>query len=227
MALAVVLMVGVMGGGCALDGPQSTLQAGGPVARLQADVFFVSLMVCLAVFVATAGLLVYTVWRFRARGRQEATPLVQTHGNPKIEFTLIGVVFLLLLVIAVPNIRALFAASAPPAGVEVLPIQVTGHQWWWTFTYPTLGVGTANELHVPVGRAVQVTLRSADVIHSFWVPRLAGKMDLIPNQANHMWFQAEEPGVYVGQCAEFCGVSHAHMGFRVVAQTAADFAAWV
>jgi cytochrome c oxidase subunit 2 len=130
-------------------------------------------------------------------------------------------------VIAVPNIRALFAASAPPAGEEVLPIQVTGHQWWWTFAYPTLGVVTANELHVPIGRAVQVHLRSADVIHSFWVPRLAGKMDVIPNQENRMWFKADRPGIYFGQCAEFCGVSHAHMGFRVVAQTAADFAAWV
>jgi cytochrome c oxidase subunit 2 len=197
------------------------------VARLQAEVFFVSLMVCVAVFVATAGLLVYTVWRFRARGGEEATPLVHTHGNLKIELALIGVVFLLLLIIAVPNMRALFAASTPPAGEEVLPVQVTGHQWWWAFAYPSLGVVTANELHIPVGRAVQLHLRAADVIHSFWIPRLAGKMDLIPNQDNQMWLKADKPGVYVGQCAEFCGVSHAHMGFRVVAQEAADFAAWV
>ena len=167
------------------------------------------------------------MWRFRSRpGHTEAT-LSHLHGNPQLEGALILVVALLLLIIAVPNLRALFAASTPPADEEVLRIEAVGKQWWWKFTYPDLNVVTANELHIPVGRAVQLHLRSADVIHSFWLPKLAGKMDLIPNKANSMWFKAEEPGLYYGQCAEFCGVSHANMRFRVVAQPQAAFDAWV
>lgn len=213
--------------GCQLAGPQSTLYPEGPVARLQAGVFWVSLLVCLGIFLATGSLLVYVVWRFRARVGQEERVVEPTHGNLKVELALIGVVTLLLLVIAIPNLQALFATSAPPAGTEVLQVEATGHQWWWAFRYPELGVVTANELHIPVGRAVQVRLRTQDVIHSFWVPTLAGKMDLIPNQENQLWFAADKAGVYFGQCAEFCGVSHANMRFRVIAQSDADFQAWV
>lgn len=213
--------------GCALDGPQSTLYPEGPVARLQAGVFWISLMVCLGILLATGGLLVYTVWRFRSRGGHDE-PLPQpVHGHARIELTLIGLVTLLLLLIAIPNIQALLATSAPPAGAAVLQVEATGQQWWWAFTYPDLGVVTANELHIPVGRAVQVRLRTKDVIHSFWVPKLAGKMDLIPNKDNQLWFAADNVGVYFGQCAEFCGTSHAHMRFRVMVQSDADFQAWV
>jgi cytochrome c oxidase subunit 2 len=214
-------------GGCAVDGPQSTLLTSGPVARIQADVFYITLMVCLGIFVATGGLLAYAVWRFRARHGQEEARLAESHGNPTIEFTLIGIVMLLLLVIAVPNLRALLATYTPPAGEEVLQVQAVGHQWWWNFTYPEQGVVTANELHIPIGRPVQVELRSADVIHSFWIPKLAGKMDLIPNKNNALWFQADVPGVYFGQCAEFCGASHANMRFRVVAASEEEFQAWI
>jgi cytochrome c oxidase subunit 2 len=194
---------------------------------MQLDVFLITLWISLSIFLATGGLLVYAVWRFRAKSETDPAPLSQSHGNPKIEVTLIAVVALLLLLIAVPNIRALFAASQPPADEEVLQVEVTAAQWWWKFEYPELGLVTANELHIPAGRVVQARLRSADVIHSFWVPRLAGKMDLIPNKDNRIWFKADEPGMYFGQCAEFCGTSHANMRFRVVAQSEADFAAWV
>jgi cytochrome c oxidase subunit 2 len=194
---------------------------------MQHEVFMLTVVVCTAVFLLTAGLLVYAVWRFRARpGHMEAT-LRHAHGNPKLEAALIGVVILLLLLIAVPNIRVLFAASTPPASDNALPIEVVGQQWWWRFSYPSHGVETANELHVPVGRVVKATLRTEDVIHSFWVPKLAGKVDLIPNKANDIWFQADAPGVYYGQCAEFCGASHANMRLRVIVHPEDEFASWI
>jgi cytochrome c oxidase subunit 2 len=194
---------------------------------MQLNVFLITLYVSLGIFLATGSLLIYTVWRFRAKSETALAPLSQSHGNPKIELTLIAVVSLLLLIIAVPNIRALFAASQPPVDPEGLRVEVTAGQWWWKFEYPELGLVTANELHIPVGRVVQARLRSVDVIHSFWVPKLAGKMDLIPNKENQLWFEAESAGVYLGQCAEFCGASHANMRFRVVAQSESNFDAWV
>jgi cytochrome c oxidase subunit 2 len=215
--------------GCGLDGPQSTLDPRGPVAKLQGDVFFIALMVCLGIFLATSGLLAYAVWRFRARVGDADKPIEQTHGNAKTELALIGIVLLLLLVIAIPNLQALFTTGTmpDPGRQDVLRVDVTGRQWWWVFEYPGLGVVTANELHIPVGRPVLVRLRTDDVIHSFWVPKLAGKMDLMPNQNNQMWFAADAAGEYFGQCAEFCGASHAHMRFRVIAQSQPDFEAWV
>jgi cytochrome c oxidase subunit 2 len=109
-------------------------------------------------------------------------------------------------------------------------VQVTGHQWWWEIRYlsddPSQEFVTANEIHIPVGKAVEVRLRAADVIHSFWVPALAGKTDLIPGQENRTWIEAQRPGVYRGQCGEYCGEQHAHMGFQVVASSPDQFERW-
>jgi cytochrome c oxidase subunit 2 len=114
---------------------------------------------------------------------------------------------------------------------EALIVQITGQQWWWSIEYqhsqPSLRVTTANELHIPVGRQVVVNLRSIDVIHSFWVPNLHGKMDLIPGRLNTTWIRADAPGIFRGQCAEYCGLQHAHMGLLVVAQPADEFEAWL
>lgn len=225
--LAWLLLGLILVGGCTPMGPQSTLDPHGPVARMQLDVFMITVWVCVGAFLATSGLLVCAIWRFRARPGNTEAPLARSHGNPAIEFSLIGIMALLLLLIAIPNLRALFAASTPPPGADVLRLEITGKQWWWKFAYPGLGIETANELHIPAGRVVQAQLRSEDVIHSFWVPKLAGKMDVIPNKVNRMWFSADEPGTYFGQCAEFCGVSHANMRFRVVVHPAAEFDAWV
>ncbi|HTX80214.1 MAG TPA: cytochrome c oxidase subunit II, partial [Longilinea sp.] len=104
---------------------------------------------------------------------------------------------------------------------------VIGHQWWWEFDYPDLGIVTANEMVIPTGTPVQITLTSVDVIHSFWIPQLAGKTDVIPGQTNHMWISADQPGTYDGQCSEFCGMEHALMRDRVIAVTPANFQAWV
>jgi cytochrome c oxidase subunit 2 len=125
------------------------------------------------------------------------------------------------------SVRALSTLVAPPAEPAVA-IEVMGHQWWWSVTYEGPGEPfvTANEIHVPVGAAVRVRLRSADVIHSFWVPSLAGKLDLIPGNTTETWLQAERPGVYRGQCAEYCGLQHARMALLVVAQPPEEFEAW-
>jgi cytochrome c oxidase subunit 2 len=194
---------------------------------MQYDVFMVTVAVCTAVFLLTAGLLVYAIWRYRARPGHIEAKLLHTHGNPRLEAALMVGVTLLLLIIAVPNIRVLFAASEPPDLEHALRVEVVGKQWWWQFSYPAFEVETANELHVPVGRTIVAELRTEDVIHSFWVPKLAGKMDLIPNKINHLWFQADKPGVYYGQCAEFCGPSHANMRLRVIVHPEAAFAAWI
>lgn len=212
--------------GCAF-GPQSTLAPRGPIAAMQLGVFWVTVVICTVVFLVTGGLLLYAIWRFRERPGNTEAALGHLHGHTRLEVALVFVVAVLLLIIAVPNLRALLAAHTPPAGEEVLRIEAIGKQWWWKFTYPDLGLVTANELHIPVGRVVSADLRSEDVIHSFWVPRLAGKVDAIPNKDNSLWFKADEPGVYLGQCAEFCGVSHANMRFRVIAQPVEEFAAWV
>ena len=129
-----------------------------------------------------------------------------------------------IVALDVPSGLNATTGDAPDDSLEVV---ATGHQWWFEFEYPGLGVTTANELHIPVGQSVNVELRSTDVIHSFWVPRLSGKVDMVPGHDNRLWFTPEEPGVFLGQCAEFCGTSHANMRFRVFVDTQEDFDAWV
>lgn len=114
-----------------------------------------------------------------------------------------------------------------PAAAEELTIEVTGHQWWWDVRYPELGFRTANEIHIPVGQPVALKLLSDDVIHSFWVPELHGKLDMIPGQVTEFWLEASEPGTYLGECAEFCGVQHAKMQFLVIAEEEEAFLQWV
>ena len=131
---------------------------------------------------------------------------------------------------AVWTVVTLAAVSSPPGGHADLYLEVTGHQWWWEVLYkdpsPSLTFKTANEIHIPAGRTVSVALRTADVIHSFWVPSLTGKTDLIPGQINQTWFSASRPGVYRGQCTEYCGRQHAHMAFEVIADDVSGFKAW-
>jgi cytochrome c oxidase subunit 2 len=129
--------------------------------------------------------------------------------------------------IAVPTVRTIFRTYELPSGPDVLQVEVIGHQWWWEFRYPQLGLTTANELHVPVGKTVGLRMVTQDVIHSFWIPALAGKRDVFANRTTTLWFKAEEAGDYPGQCAEFCGIEHARMAFQVVAQAPADFEGYV
>jgi cytochrome c oxidase subunit 2 len=117
--------------------------------------------------------------------------------------------------------------AIPPRSPQDINVTVVGHQWWWEFDYPDLGIKTANELHVPTGTNVHITLQSVDVIHSFWIPQLTGKTDVIPGQANRMWLRADQAGEFLGQCSEFCGTEHAMMRIKAVAESPGDFQAWV
>ncbi len=224
LSLAVLLL----GSACVSSEPQNWLVASGDNAAILKDLTTTILYMAAVVFVVVEGALIYAIIRFRRRpSNGEALP-PQIHGNSRLEIAWTLAPAIVLIFVAVPTIQTLFyLASPPPAQGDPLRVKVIGHQWWWEFQYPDLGIATANELHIPVGRTVVADLDTADVIHSFWVPRLAGKTDLIPNHPNRMWFNAKEPGVYYGQCAEFCGAQHAQMRFRVVVQTPSEFQSWV
>ena len=133
---------------------------------------------------------------------------------------------LILLLISIPTVRTIFRSQPRIAPAGSLEVKVIAHQWWWEFQYPESGVKTANELHIPTGRPIRLNLLSVDVIHSFWVPPLGGKRDVVPGQLNELTLVARDPGTYLGQCAEFCGISHANMRFRVMVDTPEQFAAW-
>jgi cytochrome c oxidase subunit 2 len=177
--------------------------------------------------VAIFCILAFILLRFRHRpGAPEPK---HVHGNATLEVAWTLIPAVLLAIIAVPTVRTIFATQAPPPP-NALEIDVRGYQWWWRFGYPQPNgdtVFTANEIHVPVGRPVVLKLSSADVIHSFWIPQMGGKRDVVPGRTNEIVFTPLEEGVYLGQCAEFCGSSHALMKMRLVAHKPADFQKWL
>jgi cytochrome c oxidase subunit II len=222
--LFVVLLV-LVAAACARDYPQTTLAPKGDLARIEDDVFFATVKWAVLVFVLVEGALVYAIFRFRGQPG-DAEP-EQIHGNTTVEIIWTVIPALILAMIAVPTVKAIFKENETPKGANVLTVEVIGHQWWWEFRYPEYNLTTANELHVPVGRTVSLKMGAYDVIHSFWLPEFAGKRDVFPNRETRLWFTAEEPGEYSGQCAEFCGIQHGRMAFRVEAQEPAAFQAWV
>ncbi len=204
--------------------PQSTLQPradfGRAVDHLFTDIFWWAAFV----FLVVETLLVVALIRFRHReGRPTPKPL---HGHTVLEIAWTLAPAVILVFVAVPTVRTIFA-TAGEAPADALKVAVIGHQWWWEYKYPDLGIVTANEMHVPVGKPVQVSITSADVIHSFWAPALGGKRDAIPGHVNRIAFRADTVGDYAGQCAEFCGASHANMRLRVLVDSDAGFQAWV
>jgi cytochrome c oxidase subunit 2 len=224
-AMLLVLLPALSALGCTLQQfPQSSLQPHSEYARsvqalLENLVFWVVL-----IFVVVEAALIVTVIRFRARpGMPDPKPV---HGHTGLEIAWTIAPALILAAVAVPTVATIFKTQAKaPAGA--LQVKVIGHQWWWEFQYPELGVTTADELHIPVGRTTAVSLQTVDVIHSFWIPAMGGKRDVIPARVNHMWFTPDSVGEYPGQCAELCGVSHANMRMKLFVQTPAEFDAWV
>jgi len=190
-----------------------------------------TLAICGAIFLTVFTLLVYAVVKFRRRADDDGREPPQIYGSNQMElaWTVIPVVIVVVLFLATARvIHAIEDAKLPSSTVEVIAV---GHQFWWEFQYPRLGFTTANELHVPVshsseGTPTHIKLLSADTDHSFWVPKLAGKTDLIPNHPNEMWIEPHDTGVYLGQCAQYCGVEHAMMLLRVVVQSPEDFQKW-
>ncbi|HTE85408.1 MAG TPA: cytochrome c oxidase subunit II [Dehalococcoidia bacterium] len=208
---------------CSGSDPQNTLAPQGHIAAVTSGLFWPVFWVAVGVFVLVEGLLVISLIVFRSRrGRQLP---VQVHGNSTLEITWTAIPALMLLGVAIPTVATLVHVDTTPA--NAMEINVIGHQWWWEFDYPQEGIVTADELHIPAGVPVHVSLHSDDVIHSFWVPVLVGKQDVIPNHDGGMWFSAYKPGTYDGQCAQFCGEQHALMQFRVVAQSQDDFNTWL
>jgi cytochrome c oxidase subunit 2 len=213
---------------CSQDYPYNSLAPAGPVAQKQKDLFILVFWIAVGVFILVEGALVYAAIRFRSRGPDDLP--VQVHGNTRLEIVWTILPALLLAGIAVPTVGTIFELSREPD--NALPITVTGHQWWWEVRYtngegPEDDVVTANDIHIPVGQPVYITLESKDVIHSFAVPRLAGTQDLVPGAIRNMVIQADLPGTYYGECKEYCGLSHANMKFVVVAEPQADFEAWL
>lgn len=239
---------------CIKNSPQDALNPQGPTARQSYDLFVPVFWIAVGIFVLVEGALVFLVIKYRHRkGRKGIPP--QTHGNTRLEIAWTIVPALIFAVVAVPTVTTIFDLARRPSG-DVLEVNVLGHQWWWEFDYPEQGINTANELHIPVGKPVYLTLCGAGagydgsgvpsecqpggpegespaavgaaVIHSFWVPEIsAGTQDVIPGRVSNLTLQADEPGVYFGSCKELCGLSHANMRFTVVAQTQEDFDAWV
>lgn len=224
-----------------LSGPQTTILTEGPVAKAQYDVFIVTLYVTMFIFIIVGAVLAYAQIKFRAKtsADEKTEPPEQSHGNPMIEIGLIVASIALLVIIAIPTLKNIWYTHDVPEAdrASAMEVTATGYQWWFKFEYnqemmplPTGGEAplvTGNELVVPVDVSVRVHLRTIDVIHSFWVPKLAGKVDMIPNRANFLWFKAEKPGYYYGQCAEYCGESHAIMRFRVIALSPSDYVKWL
>lgn len=214
--------------GCAVDGPASIFNTAGPVAREQAELFIFIFWFGLLVFIAVSAVLVYAVVKYRQRGDDDGSVPDQIHGVAWLEAIWTAAPAVILVIIGIPTVALIFSTESRVETTEDdLVVNVTGYQWWWEFEYPELGITTANELHIPVGRRVVLNLNSGDVLHSFWVPRLAGKRDLIPNQDNQLWLEANEAGVFYGQCAELCLGAHAYMKMRVIARDEAEFSNWV
>lgn len=211
--------------GCATGNPQDTFDTAGPVAEDQANLFKFIFWIAVVVFVIVEAGIIWITLRYRRRSDSEMP--VQTHGSTKLELTWTAIPALIIVAIAIPTVFSIWDLAEPPAGEEVMTVEAIGHQWWFEFRYPGEEIVTANELHVPVGKNVVVKLESQDVIHSFWVPRLFGKVDMVPTRVNELWFRADEPGEFFGQCAEFCGLAHALMRFRVIAEPEEDYNRWV
>lgn len=203
----------------------STLVARSDMAQDILTLYGLITWLSLGIAAVVFGILGYVLVRFRDRPGAPLPP--QTHGRPWLEIAWTVGPAIVLLVIAVPTIQVIFRTQSQAKPRDALEVTVRGYQWWWEFRYPALDVVTANELHVPAGRTIVWSLEGPDVIHSFWVPKLGGKRDVVPGRANAITLVPTGTGELWGQCAEFCGTAHANMGMRVVVDTPADFDRWV
>ena len=234
---AIPVLLGCMGAACShaqSGSPFVNTNIFEPVSTPAHDVHSLSLFVLLitgGIFLGMSALLLYAIVKYRSRPGETMEP-PQVFGSTQVEMAWTIIPILLITVLFLGTARVIFAIQDAPKPANALDVIVVGHQFWWEFRYPKYGVVTANELHVPQSTAVQpqatfLKLTSADVMHSFWVPRLAGKTDLLPNRVNEMWFDPNVPGIYLGQCAQFCGAEHAKMLLRIYVDPPDKFAAWI
>jgi len=219
---------------CGDEHPQTTFQPVTEFGELINGLFYNTTAWTIAILVVVEAALIYILVRFRAR--EDRPDPEHIHGNTLVEIIWTVIPAIIVAVIAVPAVKAIFELQRP-MDAGAFEVEVIGHQWWWEFRYPELeGVVTANEMHVPVGRTIYLTMHSADVIHSFWIPRIGGKRDVNPTprpregeqpKRTHLQFTINQAGEYDGQCAEYCGTAHAIMKMRVVAHEPENFDRWV
>jgi len=200
-------------------------------AKMVYDLSVFVLVVTAVIFIVVFTLLTYAIVRFRATKADPMHEPAQVYGSTQVELAWTIIPCLIVLVLFLATARVIHQIQDAPKPANALDVTVIGHQFWWEFRYPSLGIVTANELHVPVSDPARPTptflkLMSADTNHSFWVPQLAGRTDLIPNRINVMWFDPRKPGVFLGQCAQYCGTQHGKMLLRVVVDGREDFEAW-
>jgi len=228
-AALLLLAVVALGAGCGLvgwdwDTKMTTVMPKSEFGKMTHDIFMLISWTTLVIFIAVEAALIYACWRFRDR---PGAPIPkQVHGNTPLEIGWTIAFALVLLVIGIPTIRVIFQTQQAGASGG-LRVDVGGRQWWWEFKYPDLKITTANEVHIPVGQAVAFHLHGPDVIHSFWVPQLGGKRDVVPHRVNRIVLTPDTPGEYIGQCAEYCGTSHANMRFRAIVHDKAGWEQWV
>src|SRR5215469_364062 len=206
-----------------------------PMSTPAHSIFGLSLFVLAitaTIFIVVSALLLYAVFKFRNRADDDDREPPQVYGSTQIEMAWTIIPILIVVVLYLATARVIHALQDAPEPLNALNVIAIGHQYWWEFRYPKLGIITANELHIPVSdparpRPTFMQLLSADTDHSFWVPELAGKTDLVPNHPNRMWMDPQHTGVFLGQCAQYCGVQHAKMLLRVSVDGSEEFAAWV
>jgi len=216
------------------SGSTSVFAPAGTPAHSVFSLSMLVLSITSGIFLVVGGLLLYALLRYRHRPNDvnAAQEPAQIYGSNQIELSWTVIPILIVVMLFLATARVILATEDAPKPASALDVTVIGHQFWWEYRYPKLGIVAANELHIPVSdpkhpTPTYLTMSSADTDHSFWVPRLAGKTDLIPNQVNTMWIDPNDPGLYLGQCAQYCGVQHAKMLIRIYANSPADFAAWV
>jgi cytochrome c oxidase subunit 2 len=223
-----VVALATAGVAAAANGGFTPLTPHSPNARHINSAYYLVFGFTAAIFVIVEVALVVFVWKYRSRGRPRDVEGVQVHGNTRLELIWTALPAVILCIIGLyvfwqlPKITDVPAANAS----DRLNITVEGHQYYWQFDYPN-GARSIGDLHVPAGKVVYLTIRSPDVAHSWWIPQLGGKTDAIPGKTNHMWFNANRAGTYLGQCAEFCGLYHEAMRARVIATSEAEYQSWL
>ena len=224
-AAALTVGLALLLAACGQDHPDSIFHQRTDVNRDVTFLFKILIWAGAVVFVFVEGILVYTLIKYRKQPGQAEPEHV--HGNTALEITWTVIPLLILVIIAIPTLTTI-ARTQAAARSDALQVEVIGHQWWWEFRYPQYKIVTANELYLPIGRTVNFTLHSADVIHSFWVPALSGKRDVVTNHTNFLWYTPDSSGnsAWNGACAEYCGTSHANMRFRAFTVSPADFESW-
>lgn len=231
---AIAVLVPLLLTACAdaQDNPMTTIDSAGAANDEILSIYSLIWWLAVVVFVLVQGALLYVIFRYRGRSRPNGERPAPVHGNTRLEIIWTIIPAVILVIIAVPTLRGIVTLSEREEGPDVFEVRVIAQQFFWQFEYLDVldeegnPVVTSGTLNVPVGQRVELILVSNDVIHSFWVPRLAGKTDNIPGRENHMWFVADEADTYRGQCAEFCGAAHALMSFEVEAMEDGDFSAW-